>query len=129
MSAGRAIATAVKAASRNKVVRGLATAAGTAAARKIGPIAEQRYGTWRDRRIDRDRAIRLARQVKGRYSEGTIIDGERHFVVWKDGAPINAFPHVDDLRDRPELRDFNPELTREPPPARQRPGRRPRGQQ
>lgn len=114
MSAARTIATAAKAAAHNKVVQGLAASAGAAAAKRAGPIAQQRYATWRDRRIDRDRAIKLARQIRGRYSSDTIIDGEPHFVVWKDGEPVQAFPHEENLGDRPELRGFDQSITKEP---------------
>ena len=121
MGAAKAIAAAAKAASRNRTVRALAISAGTAAARKVGPIAQERYGYWRDRRVDRDRAIKLARQMGGRYSQDTIIDGRPHFVVWKDDRPVQAFPHVDDLAARPELRHFDPKLAHAPKP--QKPGR------
>ncbi len=126
MSAGRTIAAAARAAARNKVVQGLAASAGAAAAKHAGPMAQPRYAAWRDRRVDRDRAIKLARQINGRYSEDTIIDGRPHFVVWKDGAPIAAFPHVTELATRPELQGFDPRLTREPPPQRRL---RPNGQE
>ncbi|HKH30881.1 MAG TPA: hypothetical protein VKA45_07495 [Gaiellaceae bacterium] len=126
MTAGRTIAAAARAAARNKVVQGLAASAGAAAAKHAGPIAQQRYAAWRDRRVDRDRAIKLARQLRGRYSQDTIIDGVPHFVVWKDGAPIAAFPHVDQLETRPELQGFDTRLTREPPPQRRL---RPNGQE
>jgi hypothetical protein len=114
MSAGRTIAAAARAAARNKAIQGLAVSGGAALAKRAGPIAQQRYGVWRDRRIDRDRAIKLARQLRGGYSTDTIIDGRPHFVVWKDGAPVAAFPHVDDLAARPELQGFDPSLAREP---------------
>jgi hypothetical protein len=120
MSAPTAIAAAARAAARNKVVQGIAASAGAAAAKHVGPIAQQRYGTWRDRRVDRDRAIKLARQTKGRYSQDTIIDGEPHFVVWKHGKPVQAFPPVDELATRPELQDFDERLAREPPRQRRR---------
>jgi hypothetical protein len=118
MGAAKAITAAARAAARNKVVQGLAASAGAAAAKKAGPIAQERYATWRDRRVDRDRAIKLARQLQGRYSQDTIIDGEPHFVVWKDGTPIQAFPHVEQLATRPELQGFDPRLAHQPPPAR-----------
>jgi hypothetical protein len=118
MGAGRTIAAAAKAAANNKAVRGMAATAGAAAAKKLAPIAQEHYGKWRDRRVDRDRAIKLARQVGGRFSEDTIIDGEPHFVVWRQGAPIRAFPHVEDLADRPELRHFDARLAKAPPPLR-----------
>jgi hypothetical protein len=119
MSTASAIANAARAAANNKAVRAVAVSAGAAAAKRAGPVLQERYGTWRDRRIDKDRAIKLARQMGGRYSEDTIIDGAPHFVVWKDGAPVQAFPHVSDLPDRPELRGFDPGMTREPPAARE----------
>lgn len=118
MSAPKAITAAARAAARNKVVQGLAASAGAAAAKHAGPIAQQRYATWRDRRVDKDRAIKLARQLQGRYSTDTIIDGEPHFVVWKDGTPLTAFPPVERLATRPELEGFDPRLAREPPPTR-----------
>ena len=114
MPAGKAIATAAKAAARNKTVRRLAGPAALAAARHVGPVAQQRYGEWRDRRVYRDRASKLARQLGGRLSEDTIIAGEPHFVVWKDGTPIQAFPAVDDLAARPELAGFDATYAREP---------------
>ena len=118
MSAGRTIAAAAKAAARNKAVRGIAVSAGAAAAQRVGPIAQERYASWRDRRVQRDRALKLARQMGGRYSEDTIIDGEPHFVVWKDGAPVQSFPHVDNLAERPELAGFDERLAHEPLPER-----------
>jgi hypothetical protein len=109
-----------RAAVRNKAVRGVAVSAGAAAARHVAPIAQQRYADWRDRRVYRDRAIKLARQLGGRYSEDTIIGGEPHFVVWKDGKPVEAFPHVDDVAARPELTGFDLALTRAPQSPKRR---------
>ncbi len=118
VSTGRTIAAVAKAAAKNKTVQGLAASAGAAAAAKAGAAAQQRYGAWRDRRVYRDRAIKLARQMAGRVSEDTIIDGEPHVVVWKDGRPIQAFPPVADLAERPELIGFDERLAHEPPPLR-----------
>jgi hypothetical protein len=129
MGAGKAIAGAARAAARNNVVRGIAASAGAAAAKQFVPTAQERYGSWRDRRVYRDRAIKLARQIGGRYSQDTIIDGEPHFVVWKDGVPVRAFPHVDELAARPELQGFDERLAHEPPEQRHlpRPRRRDKG--
>lgn len=121
MSAGKSIAAAAKAAARSKTVRRIAAPAALAAARHVGPIAQQRYGEWRDRRVYRDRALKLARQINGRISEDTIIAGEPHFVVWKDGTPVEAFPHVEDLPRRPELAGFDARYARDPRPPRGRP--------
>jgi hypothetical protein len=120
MATGKSIAAMAKAALNNKAVHGAAASAGIAAARKVGPIAQERYASWRDRRVLRDRAIKLARQIGGRYSEDTIIGGQPHFVVWKDGRPVESFPHVDDLERRPELAGFDPSLARVPGPPRRR---------
>jgi hypothetical protein len=124
MGTARTLADALRAASRNKAVRGVAASAGAAAAKRAGPIIQQRYGSWRDRRVDRDRAIKLARQMGGRYSENTIIGGAPYFVVWKDGEPVQAFPHVEGLAERPELAGFDQRLMKEPREPRERPGRR-----
>ena len=40
----------------------------------------------------------------GQVSEDTIIDGEPHFVVWKDGTPVQAFPAVEGLADQARAR-------------------------
>jgi hypothetical protein len=41
-------------------------------------------------------------------------------VVWKAGVPVEAFPRVEDLELRPELRDFDQRLLKVPPPERRR---------
>ena len=118
MSAAKAISTAARAVARNKAVQGAAAAAAAKAAARAEPLLRERYDRWSGRRVDRDRAIKLARQIRGRWSEDTIIGGEPHHVVWKDGVPIEAFPPVDDLELRPELRGFDERLAKEPPPER-----------
>ena len=120
MSAARNIATAARAVARNKAVQGAAAAAAAKAAARAEPLLRERYDRWSGRRVDRDRAIKLARQIRGRWSEGTIIGGEPHHVVWKDGVPVEAFPPVADLEVRPELRDFDERLAKVPPPERER---------
>lgn len=120
MSAARAIAQAARAAARHKAVQGVAASAAATAAAKMEPALRQRYDRWRDRRLDRDRAIKLARQIRGRCSEDTIIGGEPHYVVWKDGVAVEAFPPVADLEVRPELRDFDERLALVPPPVSKR---------
>jgi hypothetical protein len=119
VSIARNVVAAAKAASRNRTVRRVGATAALAAAKRVEPVARERYGGWRDRRIDRDRARKLARQIGGRVSEDTIIGGRPHYVVWRDGEPVDAFPHVDDLGARPELRHFDARLARDPSsPAR-----------
>ena len=120
MSAAKAIVTAARAVSRNKAVRAVAATAAAKAASRAEPLLRDRYDRWQGSRVSRDRAIKLARQIRGRFSEDTIIGGEPHYVVWKDGVPVEAFPPVADLELRPELRDFDERLAKEPPPERER---------
>jgi hypothetical protein len=118
MSAAKAIVTAARAVANNRAVRGVAATAAARAAARAEPVLRERYDRWRGTRADRDLAIKLARQIRGRWSEETIIDGTPHYVVWKEGVPIQAFPPVADLELRPELRDFDAALAKEPPPPR-----------
>jgi hypothetical protein len=120
VSAAKNIATAARAVARNKAGQGAAAAAAAKAAARAEPLLRERWDRWSGRRAHRDRAIKLARQIRGRWSEDTIIGGEPHHVVWKDGVPVEAFPHVEDLELRPELRDFDERLAKTPPPERER---------
>jgi hypothetical protein len=126
MSAAKAVVTAARAVARNRAVRGVAATAAARAAARAEPLLRERYDRWRGARADRDLAIKLARQIRGRWSEDTIIAGKPHYVVWKDGVPVEAFPPVADLELRPELRDFDDRLAKVPPPEppeRRRPRR------
>jgi hypothetical protein len=124
MSAAKAVATAARAVARNRAVRGVAATAAARAAARAEPLLRARYDRWRGARADRDLAIKLARQIRGRWSEDTIIAGTPHYVVWKNGVPVEAFPPVADLELRPELRDFDERLAKPPPERSER--RRPR---
>ena len=120
MSAGKSIASVARAAAKNKAVQGAAAAAAAKLAANAEPALRERYDRWSGARANRVLAIRLARQIQGTYSEGTIIAGAPHYVVWKAGAPVEAFPPVEDLELRPELRDFDQRLLKVPPPERRR---------
>jgi hypothetical protein len=120
VSVGRSITSVAKAAAKNKAVQGAAAAAAAKLAANAEPALRERYDRWSGARTNRLLAIRLARQIQGTYSEGTIIASTPHYVVWKAGAPVEAFPPVEDLELRPELRDFDPRLLRVPPPERRR---------
>jgi hypothetical protein len=120
VSAGKSVAAAAKAVARNKAVQGAAAAAAAKLASNAEPALRERYDRWSGARANRLLAIRLARQIQGVYSEGTIIAGTPHYVVWKAGAPVEAFPPVEDLELRSELRDFDPKLMKTPPPERRR---------
>jgi len=120
VSVGKSITSVAKAAAKNKAVQGAAAAAAAKLAANAEPALRERYDRWSGARTNRLLAIRLARQIQGTYSEGTIIAGAPHYVVWKAGAPVEAFPPVEDLELRPELRDFDPRLLKVPPPERRR---------
>jgi len=120
VSVGKSITSVAKAAAKNKAVQGAAAAAAAKVASNAEPALRERYDRWSAARTNRLLAIRLARQIQGTYSEGTIIAGSPHYVVWKAGAPVEAFPPVEDLELRPELRDFDQRLLKVPPPERRR---------
>ena len=120
MSAAKSAAAAARALASNRAVRAAAAAAAAKLASNAEPALRERYDRWSGSRSGRLLAIRLARQIQGRYSEGTIIAGKPHHVVWKDGVPLEAFPPVEDLELRPELRDFDQRLLKVPPPERRR---------
>jgi hypothetical protein len=120
VSVGKSITSVAKAAAKNKAVQGAAAAAAAKLAANAEPALRERYDRWSAGRSDRLLAIRLARQIKGHWSENTIIAGRPHHVVWKDGVPIESFPPVQDLELRPELRDFDERLLKIPPPERRR---------
>ena len=120
MSVGKSITSVAKAAAKNKAVQGAAAAAAAKLASNAEPALRERYDRWSGARTNRLLAIRLARQIQGTYSEGTIIASTPHYVVWKAGAPVEAFPPVEDLELRPELRDFDQRLLKVPPPERRR---------
>jgi hypothetical protein len=120
VSAGKSVAAAARAVARNKAVQGAAAAAAAKLAANAEPALRERYDRWSGARANRLLAIRLARQIQGSYSEGTIIAGTPHYVVWKAGVPVEAFPPVEDLELRPELRDFDQRLLKDPPPERRR---------
>jgi hypothetical protein len=105
--------------------RGASTPAGKAAITNLGPAAAlgavHRGRDYMKRRSHRTLAIELARQVKGQYSERTIVSGRRRFVVWKDGKPIAAFPPVDgEVSERAELLGFDTADIKDPPPVTSR---------
>lgn len=120
MSAAKSAAAAARALASNRAVRAAAAATAAKLASNAEPAMRERYDRWSGSRSGRLLAIRLARQIQGRYSEGTIIAGKPHHVVWKDGVPLEAFPPVEDLELRPELRDFDQRLLKVPPPERRR---------
>lgn len=59
-----------------------------------GPRALALFLVWVERVRFRQTAIGEADQVDGMFS-AAIVEGRRHVIVWKDGAPISAYPPVD----------------------------------
>lgn len=109
---------AAKKAAMNKEVR--KAAAGAAAS-----VGKKRGGAVMASRRNRKQAQALARQVGGKYSEGTIIAHREYPVVWKDGRPLACFPPLTteelngkQLCDCEELQGFNESLLLDPPPAK-----------
>jgi len=111
---GRRAAQLVKQAASSEAGKKAAGAVGTAVAGYVSKEGVERFAMERNKRL----AIDLARQVGGQYSERTVVDGRRRYVVWKDGTPIEAFPRLQsDLAVRPELQSVPPSLLKSPPPA------------
>jgi hypothetical protein len=52
----------------------------------------------------------LARQIGGEVSIRTVIAGERYYIVWRGGEPVDSFPMLPKeqgpLAERPELSGF-----------------------
>jgi hypothetical protein len=114
----KAAVEAAKKAVKNNEVRkaaaGVVTSVGTK--RGVAVMASRR---------NRKQAQALARQVGGKYSEGTIIAHQEYLVVWKDAQPIACFPPLTseqlngkELCDCQELQGFNQSLLMEPPPVK-----------
>jgi hypothetical protein len=103
---------AVAAAAGTKAGQKAAQEAATKAVAAVAKVGAGGAGKARDvrrvradREAHRDRAIALARQVHGQLTDSILIGSDhRHWIVWKDGAPLAAFPDVGgDLAGRAEL--------------------------
>jgi hypothetical protein len=103
-------------------VKGLAAASKVVPVKPVVESVAKSAGEARARRQavrrEREHAERLARQVGGKLAEVSLRgSAESHLVVWKDGAPFAAFPHVEgELAERPELEAIPEDLLYEPPP-------------
>ncbi len=100
-------------------------AAAEAVANAVGQAGAGRVTRSQAARTQWILACKLARQVHGQLSEAVFIGSpHEHWVVWKDGVPIAAFPPVEgDLASKDELRHVTDEDRFDPPPAT-KPGRR-----
>jgi hypothetical protein len=103
----------VQAAGKQAVEKTVAWAGAAVGTAGIGVAAKKRLKLQHKKK-----AVRLARQTHGQYSEKTIVGGEERYVVWKDGVPMYAFPELNHdqgpLEERPELRDFPQSLLKDP---------------
>ena len=121
----RAAATAARAVAASPAGRRFIEATASALASAVGEAGAGRVTRSQASRAQWTLATKLARQVHGQLSEAVFIgSAQEHWVVWKDGVPIAAFPPVDgDLASKDELRHVTDDDRFDPPPAA-RPGRR-----
>ena len=118
-AAGKAAAVAAWKMARSDSGRKTLAAGATVASKAIAKFGADRWGRRRTAREQLKLAEGLARQAGGQLSYDTVIAGAAHTVVWVEGVPLAAFPPVDsngDLGDRPELKNFNRALFKDPPP-------------
>lgn len=114
---------AAKKLAKSETARNAGKKAVEVAATAAGAIGAARFKKRRARKEQREKTIALARQISGKYSEDTIVDGEQRFVVWNDGRAFDCFPRPegafsrDDFANRPELQDFPDHLLKTPPPS------------
>lgn len=110
---GKALALA-KRGTTSKAFKKAAEKAGERAALAAATGAAAGSGTYlanrREDRKQRQLAMDLARQIGGSVSAGTVIAGERYYVVWRGNTPLASFPALPTaagaLEKRPELIDF-----------------------
>ena len=118
-AAGKAAAAAVWKMARTDSGRKAIAAAAAAASKGAAKVGTERWGQRKAVREQLKLAQGLARQAGGQLSYDTVIAGAAHTVVWVEGAPLAAFPAVDGdgaLDERPELKNFNKALFKDPPP-------------
>jgi hypothetical protein len=99
--------------------RKVAQQAAAGVARGVGKAGAGRVGSAQQVRKQRGLAYALARQVHGQLSRAVFIGStDEHWVVWKDGVPMAAFPPVEgDLDKKQELAHVTDADRFEPPPA------------
>lgn len=113
-------------------VQGAFTGALTDAAKDVITNAASGLSPALALRRARREAEEYARAVEGRYRQVQIARSQHrmHYVVWKDGKPIRAFPEVEDdvfpegvhrdLAALPDIQHVAPSQLREPPTPRKR---------
>ena len=116
---GRAAAAAARTLAASPGGRKVIEAAAGAVATAVGQAGAGSVTRSQAARTQWTLACKLARQVHGQLSEAVFIGStQEHWVVWKDGIPLAAFPPVEgDLASKPELRHVTDEDRFDPPPA------------
>jgi len=112
---GHLAATAAKKVAGSHKARDLAMRTAAKGAVAVGKMGAKHLGRTNDARqqrepahenhSQRERAYTYAREVNGKLSEAVFAgSSEKHFVVWKLGEPVKAFPPVEgDLASKSEL--------------------------
>jgi len=103
---------------RSELVRARAVNLAAGASRRVIAGDETPASRALATRLQRRLAEALAHQIDGaKISYGTVIGGQRHFVVWLDDEPVQVFPAdiSGDLTAVPELKRFNRALLHDPP--------------
>ena len=103
----------------NPMARKAAQQAAGAVAQAVGKSGAATVGKAQAARRQRTLAHTLARQVHGQLSKAVFIgSADEHWVVWKDGVPMAAFPSVEgDLAEKAELAHVTDSDRFEPPSA------------
>ncbi len=103
----------------NPMARKAAQQAAGAVAQAVGKASTATVGKAQAARRQRALAHTLARQVHGELSKAVFIgSADEHWVVWKDGVPMAAFPSVEgDLAEKAELAHVTDSDRFEPPSA------------
>lgn len=121
---GTVVAAAAKKLATSPAGRKVGQQAAATVAQAVGKAGTGRVGSARDARKQRALAYALARQVHGQLSKAVFIgSADEHWVVWKDGVPMAAFPSVEgDLAEKKELAHVTDADRFEPPPMEAEPG-------
>jgi hypothetical protein len=120
---GLAVRQAIVRTASNKAVSTAVKKAGEQAAKNAANGATKSSGRYlvrlRTDRKHRRLAMDLARQIGGKVSLGTVIAGERYYVVWRGDVPVDCFPVLPKaagpLAERPELSGFVGQRVTPPP--------------
>lgn len=113
------LATVAAKVAANPAARKAAQQAAGTLAQAVAKVGTATVGQAQAARKQRALAHTLARQVHGQLSNAVFIGSTvEHWVVWKDGVPMAAFPPVEgDLAQKAELAHVTDADRFEPPPS------------